>query len=442
MRHLAIGRRGLVLIATATMSRLADNAAAIALVLLIIARTHDPRLAGLVVGAFTVPTLVTGPVLGAHLDRTRRKRPLFAVNQVALAASLAGVLVVAGRGPGFVPALFGLCAGVTAPVLTGGFSSLVPLVVPPGALGKANALDSASYDVAGLTGPGLVALIAGVFGAGAALGTVAAIAAAGLLLVLVAPMPAAPAASAPAGDAPTGDVLAGDVALALEAPAPGEPPGVRGESLVVAVADGLRLLRDSRALRSVTTAGAVGQFFQGPLPVALPLLAVALGRTTSGGGWLLTALSAGGLVGSLLSDRLLALRSGRLVLAGSFCGFFACLAAMAAVPGFWPAMGLAALAGLADGPSLAATLSIRQQTVPPERYAQATATAASLKTGAYALGAACAGLLTAVLTARQLMLVIATGQLLAALPLLSSSAAVPVVRGETLVPARGAQSDE
>jgi MFS family permease len=441
MSRLAIGRRGLVLIATATMSRLADNAAAIALVLLIIARTHDPRLAGLVVGAFTVPTLVTGPVLGAYLDRTRRKRPLFAANQIALAASLAGVLVVAGHGPGLLLALFGLCAGVTAPVLTGGFSSLVPLVVPSEALGKANALDSASYDVAGLTGPGLVALIAGVFGAGAALGAVAAIAAAGLLLVLVAPMPVAPVpvAPVPVARVPVAPVLVAPVPVA---PAPGEPPDVRGESLAAAVADGLRLLRDSRALRSVTAAGAVGQFFQGPLPVALPLLAVAFGRTTAGGGWLLTALSAGGLVGSLLSDRLLARRSGRFVLIGSFCAFFACLAAMAAVPGFWPAMALAALAGLADGPSLAATLSVRQKTVPPERYAQATATAASLKTGAYALGAACAGLLTAVLTARQLMLVIAAGQLLAALPLVSSSAAIPVARGEALVPVPGARSDD
>jgi MFS family permease len=441
MRRAAIGRRGLVLLATATTSRLADNAAAIALVLLIIARTHDPRLAGLVVGAFTVPTLVTGPVLGAYLDRTRRKRPLFAANQIALAASLAGVLVAAGHAPGFVLALFGLCAGLTAPVLTGGFSSLVPLVVPPSALGKANALDSASYDVAGLTGPGLVAAIAGVFGAGVALGCVAAVAAAGLLLVLVAPMPAAPAAGVPAAGVPAGGVPAGGVP-AGEAPAPGEPPAVRGESLIAAVADGLRLLRDSRALRSVSIAGAVGQFFHGPLPVALPLLAVALGRTTAGGGWLLTALSAGGLIGSLLSDRLLAWRSGRAVLAASCCGFFACLAAMAAAPGFWGAMALAALAGLADGPSLAATLSIRQRTVPPDRYAQASATAASLKTGAYALGAAGAGLLTAVLSARQLMLVIAAGQLLATLPLLSRSGPVPVVPNEALVPARGAQSDD
>jgi MFS family permease len=434
----AIGRPGLVLLATATMSRLADNAAAIALVLLIIARTRDPRLAGLVVGAFTVPTLVTGPVLGAYLDRMRRKRPLFAANQVLLAAALAAVLVLAGHVPGWLLAVFGLCAGLTAPVLTGGFSSLIPLVAPAGALGKANALDSASYDVAGLAGPGLVAAIAGAFGAGAALGAVAAIATAGLLFVLVAPMPATPPAQAAAATAAaTGAGPAGG-----EQASPGEPPPVPvgphvpGESLLSAITGGMRLLRDSRALRSVTITGAIGQFFQGPLPVALPLLAVALGRATSGGGWLLTALSAGGLIGSLLSDRLLARHSGRVVLAGSCCVFFALLAAMAAAPAFWAAVVLAALAGLADGPALAATLSVRQRTVPPDRYAQATATAASLKTGAYALGAACAGLVTGVLTARQLMLGIATGQLLAALPLLVSYGPVPAISNERLVPAR------
>jgi MFS family permease len=407
-----IGRPGLLLLATATLSRLADNAAAIALVLLIFARTHDPRLAGVVVGAFSVPTLVTGPVLGAYLDRMRRKRPLFAANQVLLAAALTGVLVVAGRGPNWLLAVFGLCAGLTAPVLTGGFSSLVPLVVPTDALGKANALDSASYDVAGLSGPGLVAAIAGVFGAGAALGLVAAIAAGGLLLVLVAPMPAV------------------------------TPVLMRGESVAAAVADGLRLLRDSRPLRAVTIAGAASQFFQGPLPVALPLLAVALGHTTSDGGWLLTAISAGGLIGSLLSDRLLMWRSGRTVFAGALFGFFVCLAALAVARGLWPAMVLAALAGLADGPSFAATLSVRQRLSPPDRYAQVSATGASLKTGAYALGAASVGLLTGALTARELMLAIAAGQLLAALPLLLPSGAVPVIPNEPLFPAQTAPLDD
>jgi len=439
MSRPVIGRRGYTLLASATVSRLADNAAAIGLVLLIIARTRDPRLAGLVVGAFTVPTLVSGPVLGAHLDRMRRKRWLFAGNQVALTAALTAVLVLAGRVPGWLLAVFGLCAGVTAPVLTGGFSSLVPLVVPAGALGRANALDSASYDVAGLAGPALVAAVAGAFGAGAALASVAVVAGGGLVLVLAAPMPATPGA-APAAAA---DRVPGAVPVAGAVPGPGAVPVAgavhadgRGESLWAAVADGLRLLKGTRALRSVTIAGTISQFFQGPMPVVLPLLAVALSRPTSGGGWLLTALSAGGLCGSLASDRLLAWRTERAVIVSSLGGFCALLAAMALAPSFWAAVPLAALAGLADGPTFAATLRIRQRTVPPARYAQATATAASLKTGAYALGAAAVGLFTGLLTARELMLGIALGQLLAALPLLVSYGPVTVIPNEPLVPAQ------
>jgi hypothetical protein len=98
------------------------------------------------------------------------------------------------------------------------------------------------------------------------------------------------------------------------------------------------------------------------------------------------------------------------------------LAALAAAPGFDPALGLAVLAGAADGPILAATLAVRQRTVPADRYAQTAATAASLKTGAYALGAAVAGLLAGALTARQLMLVIGIGQLLALVPFLGRQA--------------------
>lgn len=97
----------------------------------------------------------------------------------------------------------------------------------------------------------------------------------------------------------------------------------------------------------------------------------------------------------------------------------------------WLLAGFGLCAGL-TAPVLTGGYS-SQRTVPPDRYAQASATGASLKTGAYALGAACVGLLTGVLTARELMLAIAAGQLLAALPLLSPSSSVPVVPNEPLV---------
>ena len=229
------GRRAVLLLTSATVSRLADEAAGIALVLAVIARTHDPRLAGLVVAAFTVPTLVSGPVLGAYLDRMRARQLLFAGNQLMLAAALTGVALLAGRTSGLVLIVLGLCAGLTAPVLTGGFSSLIPLVVPAASLPRANALDSASYNVAGLAGPALVAAIAGTAGAIAALSAVAAIAAAGLVLVLAAPMPA-PASRAPAS------------------------------SLSSALRDGLLLLWDRPLLRSATIATTLSMLAQGLLP--------------------------------------------------------------------------------------------------------------------------------------------------------------------------------
>lgn len=394
------GRGVSALLVSATVSRLADQAAGIALVLVVIARTHEPGLAGLVAAAFTVPALVTGPVIGAFLDQLRGKRALFAASQATLAAALAAVVVLAGHAPGAVLIAAGLLAGLTAPVLTGGFSSLVPLVVPPGGLRRANALDAASYNVAGLAGPALVAAIAGAAGAGPALSAVAGMAALGLLLVPAVPMAAGSHQPRPAGAGP-------------------QPAGrAAAGSLCTAVAGGLRLVRDVPLLRSATIATTVSQFAQGLLPVALPLLAVRLGHPDSAGAWLLTALSAGGLAGSLAGGWLLARCTAPAVLvtATAVCG--ACLAAVAAAAGFGPAMGLAALAGVTDGPILTSTLAIRQHTVPPGRYAQVVATAASLKTGAYALGAAAAGLLAAALSARQLVLLAGIGQLAALVPFL------------------------
>ena len=360
------------------------------------------------VAALTVPTLVTGPVIGAYLDQLRAKRALFAANQAILAAALAAVVVLAGHAPGAVLISAGLLAGLTAPVLTGGFSSLVPLVVPPNGLRRANALDAASYNVAGLAGQALVAAIAGAAGASLALSAVAGIAVLGLVLVLAVPMRAA----------------GPDDSRQAQSPGPGPAPVGRAglSSLRPAVADGLRLLRDVPLLRSATITTTLSQFAQGLLPVALPLLAVRLGHPTSAGAWLLTALSGGGLAGSLASGRLLARRTAPAVLITATAACGACLAALAATPGFGPALGLAVLAGIADGPILASTLTIRQRTVPPARYAQAAATAASLKTGAYALGVATAGLLAGALTARQLVLLVGTGQLIALVPFLDSRA--------------------
>jgi MFS family permease len=393
MNEARVGRPGYTLLATATVSRLADNTTPVALVLLVIARTHDARLAGLLVAAFTVPTLIAGPVLGAYLDRLRRKRLLFMASQLTLALDLAAILLLAGHVAGWVIAAFALIAGATSPVLNGGYSSLIPQVISPSALGRANALDAASYGVAGIAGPAIVAAFAGALGATAGFAALVAITAAGLPLLVAAPMPS-----------PT--------ALSGESP----PAG----SLGAAIADGLRLLRRSPELLSVTVATTGGQFFQGPLPVLLPLLAIALGHPASSGGWLIAAFSIGGVLGALVSDRLIDRLSTRTVLIGSLTGIAAFLALLAVTPSFPGCLAVAVAAGIADGPAFAATLTVRQGAVPADRYAQVLTTAASLKIAAFSAGSAVAGLLTGLLTVKELIALLAVGQLLCTVPLLSA----------------------
>src|SRR5438128_2043813 len=96
------------LFSASTTARLANESARVSMVLLVLARTHSPALAGAVVGASTIPSLVTGPLLGAWLDRTPHRRRVFAANQLLLIAALIGLLVCTGHAPSYIVALLGL----------------------------------------------------------------------------------------------------------------------------------------------------------------------------------------------------------------------------------------------------------------------------------------------------------------------------------------------
>jgi len=106
------------LFTASTTARLANEAARVALVLLVLDRTGSPALAGAVVGALALPALVTGPLLGAWLDRTARRRSAFVLNQVLLLTMLVALLAVTGRAPGAVVVGLALVAGLAMPVLT------------------------------------------------------------------------------------------------------------------------------------------------------------------------------------------------------------------------------------------------------------------------------------------------------------------------------------
>src|SRR3954468_18579935 len=122
-------RRYLLAAATA---RLAD-AMWLAPVLLVRDRTGSASLAGLTASAALLPTLVTAPLLGAWLDVAGRRRYAIAGNQVLLAAALTALLAVPA--PLMVPCA--ALAGLTQPLVTGGFSSMVASLVAPERLPRA-----------------------------------------------------------------------------------------------------------------------------------------------------------------------------------------------------------------------------------------------------------------------------------------------------------------
>jgi hypothetical protein len=75
---------------------------------------------------------------------------------------------------------------------------------------------------------------------------------------------------------------------------------------------------------------------------------------------------------------------------------------------------LIALAGIVDGPNLSATFGARQNWTPPELLGQIFTTAASLKVGAFSLGAALAGPVVIAFNARGALLLCAGMQFVAA----------------------------
>jgi predicted MFS family arabinose efflux permease len=344
----------------ATMARLASEMFPVAVVLLVLDRTGSAALAGAAVAASTLPGVVTGPVLGAWLDRTARRRAALASNQVVLGASLLAILAAAGRAPGWAVLLLAAVAGLTGPLATGGYTSMIPWLVPEPLLPRANAMEASSFNTAAIAGPALAGAIAAGPGPTAAVALEAVLA--GLALLAIARLPRVPR-----------------VASRADA------------SMAATIRQGLRHLARTPVLRGVTVATTVALAGLGLLTLALPFLAQQLGAGRAGAGYLWAALEAGGMAGALAGARLLAgWPPQRVVLAGlALLGLV--MATWSLAPSFPAALLLVALAGVLEGPAFAATFTTRQRWSPADLRGQIFTTAASLKLGAFAVGAALAG---------------------------------------------------
>jgi len=348
-----------VLFTASTTARLASEASRVALVLMVLDRTGSPALAGGLVAALTLPQLVCGPVLGAWLDRTRHRRSAFVANQVLLTVVLVALLGATGHASSTVVLLLAGLAGITAPVLTGGFTGLIGPLVPPTLLRRAYGAESTSYYVAGVVGPALAGALSGWVSPEAAVGTCAALSAMALVAVLQVPMPV--------------------------------PERRPREHLAAAVWAGLKHLATTPPLRAVTVATTLNFGGIGAFPVVFPALAEDLGSSAATAGALFSAFSVGALIGSVATAaRAPRTEPLRLALMG-ILALGGAMALVAVSPSLPLALVGVLLAGVFEGPIVSSTLMVRDRHSPPSMRTQVVTTAASIKFGAYAAGSAVTG---------------------------------------------------
>jgi MFS family permease len=369
-------------VSAATLARVSDEMFSVGVVLLVLDRTGSASLAGATVAAITFPSLVSGPLLGAWLDLTGRRRTLMVIDQVVIASVLIALVALVGDAPNWLIPLVVVPAGITYPLSFGGFTSMIPALVPGELLPPANALETTSFNAALVVGPALAGALS--------------------------------AAIAPTAPLVVEAVLA-LAALALIVRIPGldrAPERTPDHTLWSVAGDGLRQIVSVPQLRGVTAAAAFGMAGLGLLTVAFPLFAVEhLDADRSAAGYMWAAFAVGSTLGALGLVRIQRrFPPERIVLTG-YVVFGVLMLAWPLANALALFLALIALAALADGPALAAQFAVRQQHVPPSLYGQVFTTAVGLKVASFALGAALAGAVATGLGSAEALVVAASLQM-------------------------------
>ena len=345
----------------ATIARLADEMFGIAVVLLVLDRTGSPALAGITLAAATFPGIVSGPFIGAWLDRTGRRSLIYKVDRLVLTAVLAGIVLAAGHAPNFVIPLLAFITGVTLPVTMTGFTSMIPLIVAEEMLPSANALESASLNVGMIGGPALAGIIAGVASPEAAI-------AVEVVLTLVA------------------------LVLILRIPDLNRTAATEFVPLRRMVAEGTRHIVRDRILRIVSAMGIVNNMGWGVLMIVFPLWAAEdLGASQSAGGAIWAAFAMGSLIGALSLARYQARLPQEWVLFVAVIVMGAEMLTWALANTLAVAIVLVLLTAVIEGPAMAAVFSVRQIRTPLKMQAQVQGTLGSLSIASFAIGSAIGG---------------------------------------------------
>lgn len=349
------GYRGFVL--TVSLARVATAMFVVSGVVLVLARTHDPTLAGVTAAASTLPSAVSGPLLGAWLDVAARRRVLIVCDQLLSVGGLSVMVALAGHAPNWIIPVAAALYSITSPLSTGSFVSALAEVAGYDLLDRASAVEATSLNLGFIVGPALAGLLAGAFGPATALECQAALVLGVAVLV---------------GLNPVFDVR----------------PIVRPASVTAALREGTRALRHHRLLRNIGLASVLGNMSWSLMVVGFPLWAA--GRLHAGahaGGYLWAALAGGSIIGTFALARAPSPR--RVAFSYVTLGLSALLWLLAdrLLAGFL----LVLLSGCLEGPAYSGVIALRQHAAPAAVRGQVFNTFGSLNMTAAAIGSAVGG---------------------------------------------------
>jgi len=281
-----------------TVSRLGSRVSDIALPLLVLALTRSPAQAGFIAAAQSLPYLLLSLPAGALVDRWDRKRVMILCD-MARCLALGSISLAYARGQLGVGQLYAIAvvAGLALVFFDAAELASLPRVVPEGQLARAAGLNATAESATYLLGPGLAGVLIGL-----ARGTVAGAALAYLVDSL---SYLASVFSLCSIRLPFQEDRAGALRPALSAGA------LRAE-----IAEGLRFLWGQRRLRAIALLSMGVNLLDGPLLLAVIVLARdelhADARTI---GLIFTLAGAGELLGSFIAPWVQArVRMGRVLI--------------------------------------------------------------------------------------------------------------------------------
>ncbi|MBN9535437.1 MAG: MFS transporter [Alphaproteobacteria bacterium] len=355
------------LMLAACLLRLAGRIFTLAIVLYVLARFDSPVLAGWVAFASLAPGLIVSPLAGAMLDRLGAAKAIVVDMAVsaALVLALALVDVAAAMTEPLLLALVALYS-FTSPLGTAGVRVLIPRLVPPDALDRANALDTSSYALISVAGPAVAGVLFGFAGAQVTLLAVAFLYAAGTASLVPLVRRASTGVAAATG------------------------------SLTRSALQGVMYVVRSPSLRGLAISYSLFQVSWGILIVAVPVVVLnELGRGATadsliGGLWAVSGLAGG--VGAIYAAHLRTDGRERQFIA---IGALATAVALYPLSASFGLVGLAAgliLVGFLEGPVDVGVLSLRQRRTDPAWLGRVLAVSMSFNMSGQPLGSAIGGI--------------------------------------------------